>query len=237
MAFEGPNYPTVVSTAAIAPEDDENWVNWTVARLGADDGSRTWITSTKYDTGDISYQGKVQGFGFAIPGGATIDGIKAEIEQDLNIGGAKDYRVQLLDENGDLVGDNKAKADPWPAPEAVIVYGGETDKWGWATVTAEKINDADFGLVMSVEATAQDTDIYCDFIRITVYYTLGAAYYHGLKVQGEGELALCDVGNHPLRIRKGGTTYGIELVAVDDPNASRIRIKTPAGVKAIRKYT
>lgn len=65
----------------------------------------------------------------------------------------------------------------------------------------------------------------------------GEGYYHGLKVQGEGELALCDVGSHPLRIRKGGTTYGIELVATGDPNASRIRIKTPSGIKAIRKYT
>lgn len=64
-----------------------------------------------------------------------------------------------------------------------------------------------------------------------------ALYYHGLKVQGEGELALCDVGNHSLRMRKGGTIYGIELVAVDDPNASRIRIKTGVGIKAIRKYT
>ncbi|GAG83209.1 unnamed protein product, partial [marine sediment metagenome] len=25
------------------------------------------------------------------------------------------------------------------------------------------------------------------------------AYYHGLKVQGVGELALCDVGTHPLQ--------------------------------------
>lgn len=64
-----------------------------------------------------------------------------------------------------------------------------------------------------------------------------ADYYHGLKVQGVGELALCDVGTHPLRIRKGGVTYGIELVATDDPNASAVRIRTPAGVRAIRKYT
>lgn len=63
------------------------------------------------------------------------------------------------------------------------------------------------------------------------------AYYHGLKVQGVGELALCDVGNHPLRIRKGGTTYGLELVDTSDPNASKIRIKTGVGIKAIRKYT
>jgi len=64
-----------------------------------------------------------------------------------------------------------------------------------------------------------------------------AGYYHGLKVQGVGELALCDVGTHPLRIRKGDTTYGIELVPTTDSNASAIRIKTPAGIKAIRKYT
>lgn len=74
-------------------------------------------------------------------------------------------------------------------------------------------------------------------VEWNVVYEEPGAYYHGLKVQGEGELALCDVGSNSFRIRKGGTTYGVELVAVDDPNASRIRIKTPAGIKAIRKYT
>ena len=73
--------------------------------------------------------------------------------------------------------------------------------------------------------------------KLHIEYTTGVVYYHGLKVQGVGELALCDVGSHPLRIRKGGVTYGIELVAIDDPNASPLRIKTPAGIKAIRKYT
>lgn len=63
------------------------------------------------------------------------------------------------------------------------------------------------------------------------------AYYHGLKVQGVGELALCDVGTSPLRMRKGSTTYGIVLVATDDPNASGVRVQTGAGMKAIRKYT
>lgn len=68
-------------------------------------------------------------------------------------------------------------------------------------------------------------------------YIPAAAYYHGLKVQGVGELALCDAVNNPLRIRKGGVTYGIELVDISDPNASKIRIKTGAGIKAIRRYT
>ncbi len=67
--------------------------------------------------------------------------------------------------------------------------------------------------------------------------TEGVVYYHGLKVQGASELALCDVGTNPLRVRKGGTTYGLELVDTSDPNASTVRIKTGAGTKAIRKYT
>ncbi|GAH52361.1 unnamed protein product [marine sediment metagenome] len=73
--------------------------------------------------------------------------------------------------------------------------------------------------------------------KLYITYGEAGAYYHGLKVQGEGELALCDAGNHPLRIRKGGVTYGLELVATEDPNASRIRIQTGAGMKALRKYT
>lgn len=74
-------------------------------------------------------------------------------------------------------------------------------------------------------------------VEWNVTYTEAPAYYHGLKVQGIGELALCDVGNHPLRIRKGGVTYGIELVDISDSNASPLRIKTSAGIKALRKYT
>jgi len=68
--------------------------------------------------------------------------------------------------------------------------------------------------------------------------TAQPSYYHGLKVGDEGELALCDVGTpFALRIRKGGTTYGIELVATDDANASRIYINTGVGIKALRLYT
>lgn len=63
------------------------------------------------------------------------------------------------------------------------------------------------------------------------------SYYQGFRVQGEGDLALVDVGTHPLRVRKGGTTYGLELVDITDGNASRIRIQTPSGIKALRKYT
>jgi len=90
-----------------------------------------------------------------------------------------------------------------------------------------------------VRARAYDTTNSIERVSAgqVVTVLLASAYYHGLKIQGVGELALCDVGNNPLRLRKGGVTYGIELVATGDPNASTVRIKTPSGVKAIRNYT
>lgn len=39
----------------------------------------------------------------------------------------------------------------------------------------------------------------------------------------------------PLRISKGGITYGIVLVDPSDPSASKTRIQTTAGTKALRK--
>ena len=39
----------------------------------------------------------------------------------------------------------------------------------------------------------------------------------------------------PLRIHKNGVTYGIRLVDPNLLNASKIRIQTPTGVKALQK--
>ena len=40
----------------------------------------------------------------------------------------------------------------------------------------------------------------------------------------------------PLRIRKNNTTYGIELVDLANASATKMRIKTAQGVKAVKKY-
>jgi len=40
----------------------------------------------------------------------------------------------------------------------------------------------------------------------------------------------------PLRISKNWQTYGIALVELTDPMASKIRIKTSSGIKALRKF-
>ena len=67
-----------------------------------------------------------------------------------------------------------------------------------------------------------------------VYTDCGLRAYDGTKVitiacEPTGTLT------SPLRIRKGSTTYGIVLVDTTDSNASKIRIKTSSGIKALRK--
>lgn len=54
------------------------------------------------------------------------------------------------------------------------------------------------------------------------------------------ELCLVAVADAPIpvwRVRKGTTTYAVYLVDTSDPNASGVRVKTSAGIKAARLKT
>lgn len=171
MATQGPLYPTAAVNNSAAPESAEPWVNPT--NVGADDTSEAVITAATYDSPDISQQLVTSGYGFTIPTGSTIDGIVVEIMRRNSAGAASDNRVQLRNEAGTLVGDNKADtALDWPTTEALKTYGSSSDDWlpagSW---TPEQVNDPDFGLVLSVQADAANTDIQVDFIRITITYT------------------------------------------------------------------
>lgn len=65
----------------------------------------------------------------------------------------------------------------------------------------------------------------------------GLRFYKG-SVQ---ELCLVAVADAPAgaqwRVQKNGTTYAVYLVDTADPNASHVRVQTPAGVKAARLKT
>src|SRR3990172_8714502 len=129
MPSSGPRYPTAITTQSVLPEDDNDWT--TPGNVGADDGAEATITAATYDANDISFRLKAQGLGFTIPATATILGILVEIgKRDGGIGAAVDYRVQLLDAAGALVGDNKADTvTDWPTNETNISYGGSSDTW------------------------------------------------------------------------------------------------------------
>ena len=132
MSSAGPNYP---STCA-------GWTN--SSNAGADDGNYASTSMPASSDGGLL---TCQNLGFAIPGGATIDGITVEIERKAQIPSTiKDVTVQLLDETGTGAGDNKADTGTyWPDSDGTASYGGAADAWS-AGLSAADVNDVDFGV-------------------------------------------------------------------------------------------
>lgn len=167
MASSGPRYPSQVATVAVAPESANDWL--TAANVFADDGSEAQITAATFDANDVSYRLRATNWGFAIPAGATINGIVVEIDRRCFAGAAADYRVQLGRDITAPIGDNKASASAWPATSAVATYGSSSDTWA-AGLTVGDLNTS-LVVFLAVQATASNTDIGVDFIRVTVHYT------------------------------------------------------------------
>lgn len=179
MASQGPLYPGTAATLANAgtSENAEAWQ--TVGNIVSDNGSETSITAATFDSPDISQLIVASNFGFTIPLGATIDGIIVEVERrDQAIGSASDNRVQLATGTtfATLVGDNKAATTTdWPTAVGVATYGTSTDKWN-AGLTASMINSSTFAVMLSVQADSANTDVFVDYIRVTVHYTAASGY-------------------------------------------------------------
>jgi hypothetical protein len=182
-------YPTAATNNSTGDENDDAWVAPT--NVGADDGTEATITASTFDSPDISQQLVMSGFGFSVPGTATINGLMLEIDRRNSAGAASDNRVQLRDDGGTLVGNNNADtATDWPASLSIVTYGSATTLWGVA-LTPTMVNDSDFGVVLSAQADAANTDIQVDFVRMTIYYTPAAGgapaaqtYYYRVTSQG-----------------------------------------------------
>ncbi len=113
-------------------------------------------------------------FGFAIPSGATIDGIFVRIEASEHSAGTEALLSQLQDETGTLAGSSKAGAiegDLSGTTKAVYTYGGAADLWG-ATLTDSIVNDADFG-VRFWFITGHTIQV--DYVTMDVTYTAAAS--------------------------------------------------------------
>ena len=210
MADTGATYPGTASTQAVSPEDDIDWQF--PDRIKADDGN--YARLYHYGTGSgYSYRLKATNFGFSLPTGATIDGIKVEIErkesvEDFNV---YDYRVQLLDADGNLIGDNKKDASEWTTYWFIRTYGGATDKWN-ASPTKAMVENANFGVVLSASynnTSGYGRDAQVDFIRITIYYTPVTVH----EVEVSDGIALTDtLVKTPMLFKSDGLALSDALV-------------------------
>lgn len=114
-------------------------------------------------------------FGFTIPGEATIDSVKVEINRKASATNAValDY-LYLVDGEGN---NGTNRADPtnkWPTSPATATYQGAPSWWG-LTLTPAIVNDPDFGVrLVAGNGDVATRTAYVDWAKITVYYTVGS---------------------------------------------------------------
>lgn len=148
-------------------------------------GSKVWTGPTNIYTsndtkascnlplGFLSYWLQATTFGFAIPDGATIDGIRVYIERQCNRASAvKDASVKIV-KAGSRVGAEMKKTTFWETVDTYTLYGSSTYLWSQAWTPA-LINASNFGVATSAENAWLDvntTYAYVDHIYIIVYYT------------------------------------------------------------------
>lgn len=171
MSSEGPNSPdTGANDAAYGS------LAWTSpGNVLASDNNRATAAVTNVNT-PTQYL-KATDFDFAIPSGATIDGIIVEIERSATANACRDDRVRIVKADGSIGTSDKASGTDWATgADQVFSYGGAADLWGESWTPAD-INDVDFGVVLAVKWISGTPTARVDHIKITVHYTAGGTTY------------------------------------------------------------
>jgi hypothetical protein len=187
----GVKYATSVSTQSVSPEDDVDWTGATVANLNSDNNV---YATCSLDYPNKSYRLKCTNFAFAITGPAVIDGIYVEIRRKADVANQhRDYRVQLLDASGTLVGSNKKSTTYYTTSEVTATYGSSADTWT-ASPTEAMVEDADFGVCFSASCDGLDgATSSVEFIRMTIYYTVTPTITNSQAAWSIGSVGVNDV--------------------------------------------
>lgn len=72
---------------------------------------------------------------------------------------------------------------------------------------------------------------------VVSFIDIGLRVFDGTATVAIAAWPLAEAGKSPLKIvARDGNVYGIALVDPSDPNATKVRINTGSGIKALRKY-
>jgi hypothetical protein len=113
---------------------------------------------------------RFQGYGFAIPGGSVINGIRCRATVHESISGVADDNV-LITKLGGFIGVNHALMVEWPLVDSVLTWGGLGDLWGVAWTPAN-INAATFGWGLTItDLTGVGAGGFVDCTEVTVDFT------------------------------------------------------------------
>ncbi|MBI4808363.1 MAG: DUF11 domain-containing protein [Nitrosomonadales bacterium] len=148
-------------------------------------GTRTWTTldavasdnayaTTTLGDNQQSHYLKCTGYGFAIPAGATINGITVNVERSASNTNSpiRDLSMRIV-KAGVIGATNRATATTYPTTDTVEAHGGAADLWGlpW---TAADINSANFGAALAAYKNGTNGGTFTvnvDHMPITVTYT------------------------------------------------------------------
>lgn len=167
MPSAGPNFPT-------AATGNTNTIGG---------GTIAWTSPTNIEVSDSVFATNTltttatsddligTGFGFAIIGTDTINGILLEVNHKSNlVSTITESDVRLL-KAGAGAGASRSTGASLPAAAATVSYGSAADLWG-TTWTPTDINNVNFGAAVSYNNPSGSSRVVSvDFMRITVTST------------------------------------------------------------------
>lgn len=160
------------SVVNVANDNGIGAVDWTDISKAGDKDSLSHSSTPNLYPGIITHYLKLSGFGFSIPSGATVAGIKVTIKgPDQSLYSVPNsYAIKLI-KNGVISGQNKATGSGTGSTKE---YGSSSDLWG-LSLSPSDVNDPGFGVAISYQGVT--SSMYPDcfgaiyWVSIEVTYT------------------------------------------------------------------
>jgi MSHA biogenesis protein MshQ len=179
------------------------WSPTPTTNVNTSDNVYATATATSAISTQLTHYLKCTSYGFAIPAGATINGIVVKLERKISntaSASGKDNDVKLVNAASAIVGTNHATATAYTTTDAIEAHGTSADTWT-AGLTLADINSANFGAVYSGSITKTTTSttrrITVDHMPITVTYTPAVAMHH-IRIEHNG--GACSGAGAPAQI-------------------------------------
>jgi hypothetical protein len=163
---DGPRNPGSYSNVAI-PGSNRSWL--LPENTVSSDNSYSNFFSISGGVGSYTDYLVVTNFGFNIPAGVFIKGIRVEVERSDPNARTSDYRVRIV--KGGVIGNADRSVGALPTADTYNTYGGMGDLWG-ETWSNTDINSANFGFAIALQRSVAggNTAARIDHIRITILY-------------------------------------------------------------------
>lgn len=196
------------------------WTPSPTNNVNTSNNSYATATATSATGTQLTNYLKCTAYGFAIPAGATINGIVVRIERKISStasASGKDNDVKLLNAAGTIVGTNHATATAYTTNDITEAHGTAVDTWG-AGLTVADINNANFGALYSgsITKTTNSTTrrISVDHMPITITYTPG--------IVNPGDFNTYDTSTTPagaidglIKTKVAGQAFSLDIAALN----------------------